>query len=211
MKKYHKIRRLFLHDPTSKGKYKKVLEGQFSRPEFEYLAGNQWVWTEKIDGVNLRVDWDCEKVTFAGRTDDSWIHPDLLVRLGEMFPITRFQLPYHDTPMMLCGEGYGANVRKGGGSYLVNGVSFILFDVRIGDFWLEHHNVKDIASKLGIDVVPIVGHGTLYEAVEFVRQRFQSHIGMQMAEGVVARPKTEFLMRTGERIITKIKYRDFQR
>jgi len=33
---------------------------------------------------------------------------------------------------------------------------------------------------------------------------------MFQAEGIVARPKVELLSRTGERIITKIKHKDFQ-
>jgi hypothetical protein len=78
--------------------------------------------------------------------------------------------------------------------------------------WLERHNVEDVASKLGIAVTPIVGRGTLPEAVEFARQGFVSTVSQRpdfKAEGLVMRPAVELRTRRGDRVITKIKHRDF--
>ena len=50
MKEYHKIQTVFKRDPETN--HRTLLEGQYSMPEFEYLANNQWVFTEKIDGTN---------------------------------------------------------------------------------------------------------------------------------------------------------------
>jgi len=47
------------------------------------------------------------------------------------------------------------------------------------------------------------------EAIEMVRNGFNSQWGNFMAEGIVARPKVELKTRKGERLITKIKHRDF--
>ena len=41
------------------------------------------------------------------------------------------------------------------------------------------------------------------------RKGFSSQWGDFIAEGIVARPKVEMKTRRGDRIITKIKYRDF--
>ena len=65
------------------------------------------------------------------------------------------------------------------------------------------------ARKLGLDIVPLVGRGTLHECIDRVRGGMQSTWGDFQAEGIVARPVTELCTRGGERIITKIKCRDF--
>lgn len=80
---------------------------------------------------------------------------------------------------------------------------------QINGIWLERHNVDDIGRKLGIRSVPILGHGTLDEAIEMCKKGFKSHWGDFIAEGIVARPEVEMLTRRGERIITKVKYKDF--
>jgi len=206
--KYHKIPTIYKRDPTTK--YRTLLEGEFATPELEYLAGNSWVFTEKIDGTNIRVYWDGARVRFAGRTDKAQIPPFLLTKLEEMFPVDKFKTLYPDTPMLLYGEGYGAKIQKGGGNYIPDGVSFILFDVMIGCF-LERQNVEDIAQQLQISIVPIIGMGTLLDAVKMVRDGFHSLIGDCWAEGLVMRPATELMSRRGERIITKVKHKDFVR
>jgi len=207
--KYHKIQTVYLRDPENR--FKTLLEGQFALPEFEYLASNQWSFTEKIDGTNIRVGWDCEQVLFGGRTGNTQIPTFLSARLQELFPMSKFIRLYPDTPMTLYGEGYGAKIQKGGGNYIPDGVDFILFDVMIGGNYLERHNVEDIADKLKVETVPVIGTGTLFEAVEMTREGFQSTIGTQVAEGLVMRPVVELMSRTGKRVIAKIKYKDFPR
>jgi len=214
MDPYHKIQTVFDRDPANR--YKTLIAGQWARPEFAWLAGNEWVFTEKVDGTNIRVDWDSERgfVQFGGRTENSQIPTFLFRRLCPMFPGSLFIDLYPETSMTLYGEGYGAKIRKGGGSYIPDGVNFILFDVMIGGIWLERHNVVDIADKLDIDAVPIVGRGPLMEAVGIVERGGQSLVAANpnhIAEGLVMRPAVELLDRLGRRIITKIKYRDFPR
>lgn len=81
---------------------------------------------------------------------------------------------------------------------------------KVGRVWhTTADDIEDVAEKLGLDVVPIVGEGTLSAAVEFVQQGFRSTWGDFPAEGVVARPAVQLLKRNGGRIITKIKTRDF--
>lgn len=215
MEKYHKIQTVYLRDHDNK--YRTLLEGQFARPEFKYLYLNRWLFTEKIDGTNIRINWNPsvdEKykwVEFGGRTDKAQIPTFLYDKLQELFPVDKFLALYPDSSMTLYGEGYGARIQKGGGNYIPDGVDFILFDVMINDHYLERANVEDIAARLGIKAVTIVGSGTLYDAVEMTREGFQSHIGTQIAEGLVMCPVVELQDRLGKRIITKIKYKDFER
>ena len=69
MDKYHKIQSVYKRDPTNK--MKTFLVGQYSRPEFGYLEQNTWVFTEKVDGTNVRIHWDGQEVRFGGRTDNA--------------------------------------------------------------------------------------------------------------------------------------------
>lgn len=210
MNKYPKVQTVYLRDPETK--YKTLLEGRFALPEFKYLANNEWVFTEKIDGTNVRVLWlpgEEFPLLFKGRTDNSQFPTFLYEELQRMLPVAKFEGLYSDTPMTLYGEGYGARIQKGGGNYIPDGVSFILFDVKIEDSWLERENVKDIADHLGIEVVPVIERGSLFKAAGIARHGFGSQIGTQTAEGLVMRPAVELASRRGNRIIAKIKHKDF--
>ena len=218
MKEYHKIDSIFKRDP--KGKF---LIGEWSRPEFEYLADNPWLWTEKIDGTNIRVMYQDEgndmlgpfwNVTFGGKTDNAQIPAKLVKHLEDTFTISAMENVFGMTGSRIClyGEGYGAGIQKGGGNYSPD-QKFILFDVKIGDWWLQREDVQDIASKLNIEVVPIHGYFTLREMIDaFFSERHippKSKISeTALTEGYVGTPVVPLFARNGDRIITKIKYKD---
>jgi hypothetical protein len=208
MMEYPKIQTVYLRDPDTK--FKTLLVGQYATPEFEFLADTEWVWTEKVDGTNIRVMWDGEKITFGGKTDNAQIPVHLGNALNAMFSADKMREVFDIIgSVCLYGEGYGAKIQKGGGNYRSN-QSFVLFDVRVGEWWLKRKDVEDIACRLCLDaVVPIVGIGTLPEMVEFARTGFNSRWGEFPAEGIVAKPKVCLLDRRAHRIITKIKAKDF--
>lgn len=206
---YHKIQTVFKRDPETK--FRTLSEGDYSIPEFEYLAENLWVFTEKVDGTNIRVEFDGQRVAFKGKTDKASIPGPLLERLGERFspdgtPLEAFGDKFA-SGVVLYGEGYGPKIQKGG-SYRED-QDFVLFDVRVGPWWLGRGSVEEIGEVLGIDVVPLTGCGSLKEMVSYARSGIKSAWGDFAAEGLVARPSCELMTRGGERIITKIKTRDF--
>ncbi len=206
MKEYHKIQTVYKRDPETK--HKNLLEGQFSLPEFEYLQDNQWVFTEKVDGTNIRVMLDSGHLLFGGKTDNAQIPAPLVNRLKERFhPLTSLLAEKFPDGVCLYGEGYGAKIQNGG-NYRQD-QDFVLFDVKIGDWWLNRNDVEEIATALSLDVVPIIGVGTLEEMVDTTRIGFMSTWGNFIAEGIVARPIVELKTRRGDRIITKIKHKDF--
>lgn len=208
MKEYHKIQTVFKRD--SKTKFKTLLEGEYSIPEFEYLANNKWVFTEKVDGTNIRIMFDGEQITFGGKTDRAQIPAPLLLNLNEQFlPRIGYFNEFFSDGVCLYGEGYGAKIQKGGGNYRSN-QDFVLFDVKIGDWWLQRGDTGEIADRFHLDIVPIIGRGTLGEMVEKTQRGFNSIWGNFEAEGIVARPTTELKTRNGRRIITKIKCKDFK-
>lgn len=208
MSEYHKIQTIFKRDMANKGKM--LLEGQWTFPEFEYLADNIWVFTEKVDGTNTRVIYRNGSIEFGGRSEGSQIPAKLVTRLNEVFlPLqSRFAEIFGDAEVILYGEGHGAGIQKGGENYREN-QDFVLFDVRVGPWWLSRDNVEDVARKLEIGVVPVIGEGTLHDAVRLAKAGIKSVWGDFEAEGIVARPKVELCTRNGQRIITKIKCRDF--
>lgn len=208
MKEYHKIETLFERDMNGS---KKLIEGKFRNESVEYLANNKWIFTEKIDGTNIRIHWDGHKVEFAGRTDRAQIPKNLFEYLTNTFSSIEaeeiFEQKFGDTDVVLYGEGYGAGIQKGG-AYRSD-ASFILFDVLIGETWLKRESVEDIATAFGIDIVPIIFTGTIWEAVDFVKSSPKSTIGTANMEGVVGRPFVEMRDRLGKRVIVKVKVCDF--
>lgn len=211
MREYHKIQTVYLRDPDTK--FKTLLVGQYAEPEFAYLANNEWVFTEKVDGTNIRIMVESEprRVRFGGRTDNAAIPAFLVQRLEERF-LSQSDLLHEMFPDGGClyGEGYGARIQKGGGNYRSDH-DFVLFDVKVGEWWLQRDAVEDVATKLSLDVVPIIGTGTLLDMEARAREGITSRWGEFAAEGIVARPCTELRGRNGKRIITKIKARDFDR
>jgi hypothetical protein len=64
----------------------------------------------------------------------------------------------------------------------------------------------------GIKAVPIVGGGSLEDAVNYVKKHPDSVIAedVREMEGIVCRPAVELRDRRGNRIIVKIKYEDIK-
>lgn len=236
--KYIKINTLWKRDESNRHC---IIEGDLSCLEFDNIKW--WYATEKIHGTNIRVVYSrlsshsfnnpIETITFFGKTDDAQISPTLLKYLQNTFTINKFRLvwPYpksieeatakvkegkdsgQNIIVTLHGEGYGPNIQKGGGRYR-DDPSFILFDARIDNWWLEPKNVKDIAQKLGIDYVPELGVMTTEQIIDFVKKGFKSKIAKDTtldAEGIVARSHPLLLFRNGTPLMFKLKTEDYRK
>jgi len=136
-------------------------------------------------------------------------------------------------PLTLYGEGYGPKIQKGGGNYR-DDPSFRLFDVRVGNKWLDWDAVKGIAGRLEIKPVPafytedfenaakITGLTFLDMVVELVRPPgFNSSVAQTdrpelnwnttwiPAEGIVARTDPYLYDWRGRPLKFKLKTKDF--
>ena len=209
MREYHKIDTVFNRSTDGD---KRLIWGDYRNATVEYLADNIWQFTEKIDGTNIRIHWDGHNIEIGGRTDRAQIPKHLMDYLSATFLTPEveelFEQTYGEKDVMLFGEGYGAKIQNGG-DYRSD-VSFILFDVLIGDNWQSRELVETTAKMFGIDVVPIVLEGTIGDGIDYVMQHNNSTIGNAVMEGVVGRPKVEMKDRLGNRIIVKIKWKDFK-
>ena len=161
--------------------------------------------------MNIQIEWipNEEAIKIYGKTIKANIPIKLCDRLLELFTIEKFKEIYPDLPMRLYGEGYGKDIQSGG-KYISGGVSFILFDVLIDGWWLRREDIVDVAYKLGLIVVPIIGTMSLRRAVRLIKTRtLTSKWGDFLAEGMVLKPNVELKTRAGDRVITKLKHKDF--
>ena len=223
--KYQKINTLFKRDERGI-----IIPEEFTLPEFEWLKDCKWEATEKIDGTNMRIeicfyyvltddrDLSAElkySINIKGRTDNANIPPHLLMKMNKLFSEINWLEVFPDateyTYITIYGEGYGTKIQNGG-NYIKDDVNFILFDVRVNDWWLNRANCEDIARKLDIDIVPLVGYMTIPEAIDYVKKGFKSNIAQNKdynAEGLVLRTPDVLCRKNGNRLITKIKTVDF--
>ena len=242
MQYYQKINTIFKRNQNL-GKYHNCImpEEGFTQPEFEFLRGCKFECTEKIDGTSMSVhiipvDYtdigNSFKVNYTveyhGKTEKADTPKHLQTKMEQLFPAEKMlevfnkNVTYENVEdaikevnhgkVIVFGEGYGVKIQKGG-NYISNDCGFILFDVTVDGMFLLRESLEDIASKLEIPIVPLIGYMTVDEAIEFVKKGFKSTIAENKdydAEGLVLKTPMGLLNRKGERIITKIKTCDFR-
>lgn len=223
MTKYPKIETLYKRDPDT---FK--VTNEIRLPEFSNIKN--WLVQEKIDGTNIRVQYERSKILmFRGKTDKAQIPVFLLEKLKEMFPaekvnkvFSRDNVPPERMIQQAClyGEGYGARIQKGGGNYR-EGVSFRLVDVWVDGWWLRWDSVEEVAIALSIDTAPVLAPHTLREAVYLIRpNEDRSEVKSVVAvedggnpetrmEGIVARAHPMVLFRKSNPVVWKLKVKDF--
>lgn len=219
MIKYHKIQSIYKREGFKlKNNSGKFIIGDYSMPEFELLKDIEWNWTEKVDGTNIRIQWNGASITIRGKSDNAQIPDFLRIKLDTIFQndkmIKKFKEMFSneeqaikDISICLYGEGYGAKINTGG-KYISDDTNFVLFDIKIGNCWLKREDVNKIGKKLELDTIPEIFKGNLDEAINFVKKGFESRWNKFQAEGIVGVPKVELKTRRGDRIIIKIKYND---
>ncbi len=186
-----------------------IVPDDYSLPELEYLAGNQWMWTEKVDGTNIRLHWDGVKVTIGGRTDNAQVPARLVANLAPVTEPGLWKTVFPDADdVTVYGEGYGAKIQSGG--MYRQDQALIVFDVLVGPWWLLPADVADVAAKLGLEVVPRLEPMSLDAAwTSLTAGRFGSAWPDARIEGYVGRPAVELFTRKGERLLVKMKVKDW--
>ena len=208
---YCKINTIWKRD--EKGK---VIIGDWSRPEHEFLGELPWHWTEKIDGTNIRLHQASAgmEVVVGGRTDKADLPPKLVENLDnagvlDISKWTQLSDKASGAPITVYGEGFGAGIQKGGHYQAEKG--FIVFDVRVGPWWLKHEDVCEVADTLGLPVVPYVGTFNPRVAWTMIASGdYKSAWPDAPLEGLVGKPLVDLQDRTGDRIIMKVKVKDWE-
>lgn len=190
-------------------------ETKFSRDIFEFLAYNEWVATEKLDGTNIGIVWDGHKVKIQGRTADTSFSAVQFEYLTEKFGgganEELFEQHFGEKPVVLYGELVGKGIQACGAQYCPSGYRFYLFDVYFpgNNLWANQAARKTFAGVFDVEAAPNMVSGTLEDLVDYVKALPKSYCGDLVAEGVVARPVVEMFDNQGKRVITKIKVCDF--
>lgn len=205
MIEYPKIETLFERD----GNF--VVTDTIKDPRYAMLANCKWVFTEKIDGTNIRIIYSNGEFVIKGRTDNADIPKELHSTITNMLVKRKhlFDSMFANKTVTIYGEGYGAKIQKGG-DYSPQ-QKFIAFDVMIENTWCEYDTFKSICDTLEIDRVPELNIiQTIKQAVEYVKRGFRSNIGTAMAEGVVGKLQYNLYDNRGKRIVIKLKTKDFK-
>jgi ATP-dependent RNA circularization protein (DNA/RNA ligase family) len=212
LKEYHKIETPYKRDMEGS---KKLIEGDFRSNAVKQFKDCKWIFTEKIDGTNIRVYWDGHSFSFHGRTDRAILPQDLVHRLEDLFNNDAMEQlveqMFGEKEVILFGEGYGPGIQAVGKEYNVNSKDFIMFDVMVDGKYLNHSDMCGVATALNIPYSPVSLVGTIDDAVEFVKTNPVSKIGTCVIEGVVGRLPIDTYDGRGNRLIVKIKCADFEK
>lgn len=219
---YTKINTLYKRN-MNEGEVHHILPNEYSEEEFEYLKNNLWACTLKVDGTNVHYQWDGHTLEIHGKSKNAVIPSGLSQKMetlvtvdimSQVFPL-KYDQDGNEIPMMvrIYGEGCGHNIQgKCGRAYNPNGYRFIMFNVLVDNWWLTREVCEDIANRLNIEIVDFIGYMTLEEAENMVKKGFKDTMALDdlEAEGLVCIPKHDLRKRNGERIIVKIKTKDYR-
>jgi hypothetical protein len=175
MKEYHKINSLYKRhkgdDPNvDKALKNKLIIGDYAQEEFGVI--NKWIVEEKVDGTNIRIHYTVKdgvpSIVFGGRTSNAQIPAHLFNYLQTTFTLEKLQhFEGENVDVVLYGEGIGPKIN--GNIYKLEECKFVLFDVRVGHFWLKREDVYAIAKALGVLKPVRIVEMNEQEIVEFCR------------------------------------------
>lgn len=122
-----------------------------------------------------------------------------------------FEQKFGEKEVILFGEGYGVGIQTVGKEYLPATNDFIMFDAMINGNYVNHDDSMQIAKTLGLKHVPVICTGTIEGCVDIIKTNPQSRLGSCIMKGVVGRLPLNMYDGRGNRMIVKIKCRDFEK
>ena len=207
---YPKIPTIFKRDSFDNFRY--VAVDLWSSSELKYLASLEWEWSELIEGVLIRLCWDGALLSIRGKN----LSTKAPAQIEKQF--IRAQATLKSKFLSFFGsEGhvsffciaFGSHLKQGGKYGKTQQIN--VFDINIEDNWLQRDDIKSMCNKFDLNPIPIVGTGSLNNMIGKVEKGFNSYYGNFLAAGIVARPLVELKDHFNNRIITKLKYKDFRR
>ena len=222
VKKYPKIRSLFKRDNQFKftENYTSTSLQEFSEKNFK------WSCYEKIDGMNMRIycNYEREEFKYFGRTDSADIPEHLKPELDKIIESAKknkeeIKQTLQFNIFVLFGEGFGHKIQKGGlylgketACHAFDGYAYIVTkENQYKGFWLDEKKLDALLKILKVEKVPSFGHITTGSAVEMVKKGFASKYGTAKAEGLILKTDFPVFDSFGERLIFKVKTKDFSK
>lgn len=164
--------------------------------------------TEKIHGTSAHIAFkhDAKTIHFSSGGES---HEKFLKLFNQDALLDTF-IKTFDFDVVVFGEAYGGKQQGMSHTYGTE-LKFIVFDVKVGDYWLSVPNAEDVAHKLGLEFVHYVKIPATIEAIDAERdapsvQAVRNGITEpKPREGVVLRPLVELRENNGDRIMSKHK------
>lgn len=161
---------------------------------------------EKIHGTSAHVALKDGQLRFfsGGEKHENFI------KLFNVDALLEAMLGLGHPEVVVFGEAYGGKQQGMAHRYGKN-LKFVVFDVKVGDYWLDVPNAQQVAERLGLEFVHYKRVSTDLAALDAERDapseqaRRNGVEGDQPREGVVLRPIREFHDNGGHRIISKHK------
>jgi hypothetical protein len=166
---------------------------------------------EKLHGTSASIEWNAETVS---------LHPGgenvnrFKAAIGGVDLTPAFVALGHAS-VVVYGELYGGSQQRMSATYGKQ-LKFCVFEVKIGDTWLNVVNAEDVAKKLGLEFVHYNKIPATIEMIDAERaldsvQAVRNGVGPgHKREGIVLRPLQEFVGSDGERVIAKHKNDEFK-
>lgn len=208
---YPKIQTLYKRDSETF----KVKPDSLRCPEFGLVK--RWLITEKIDGRNHRIILHPDgNVEHRRRTDRAQFSKHMIQAYTELVDEDLVRATFDaNTPVVIYGELYGPKI-QGGGKYR-DDIGLSIFDVKVADWWLNWDNIVDIATSLNLGYAPLLVEESGFptckdELLDLFTAEGSSLVARNpgvMPEGVVARTDPLLFDRSGNRVMWKLKVKDW--
>lgn len=182
----------------------------YRSPLLAYLADSPWVYSRKIDGENIRIQWDGEQALWNGKSNAFQCSAEFTDYMNHTFLEEIFEEKFgRDKVVTIFGEKMGPKTQ--GNELGLKKDELVIFDVNVNGTWLSGVDVVEVAYYFGCRTpFAFMPHGMAPESLY--------HLIMMCAkgdfedwEGIVAHPAVEMRDQAGHRVIVKIKNRDYLR
>lgn len=200
--KEHKQRRLIVP--------KEGQDEAYRSPLLAYLANSEWDYSRKIDGENIRIQWNGEQALWNGKSNAFQCSAEFTEYMNNTFLEEIFEEKFgREKVVTIFGEKMGPKTQ--GNELGLKKDELIIFDVNIDGTWLGKDDVQEIAKHFGArttyDLTNTTDNPyTLRELIEMC-----SNGAFEGWEGIVATPLVEMRDQKNQRVIVKIKNRDYAR
>lgn len=166
--------------------------------------------SEKIHGTSAHIRWQDNQIHFfsGGECNQKFSNLFNISELKEKFQAIGVD------DFVIYGEAYGGK-QQGMRKTYGDDLKFIVFEVKIGDCWLDMYSADKFASGLGFEFIWYARCKTDIKELDEARdcvsvQAFRNGMGDdKKSEGIVIRPLIEVTKNNGKRIIAKHKRADF--
>lgn len=228
--RYHHIDAPTIQDDDYGREHKKriltctCLPETFRDPLVAMLRHNLWVVRRKLDGANIRIQWDGEQALWNGKTNNFQCGANLTEYMNNTFLEEIFEEKFgRDANVVIFGEHMGPKVQ--GNELKLEKDQVFVYDVNINGFWQPKETVREIAGYFGcftcydemwihncfndgisVSDSPALEKQTLRRIITGVAAGTYKEW-----EGIVATPEVECRNQKGERVIVKVKTKDYYR